>query len=197
MTSTGQMNIPLSMRNLGEDGTFTEAALAEAEKKIKAHLERFPKTSTIMIWHESAPGWGIPEELLNLPVPEPTDHHKRTPPRQRLRQVPAENSPLKIQLGNTSASIGAATVPLRAGAKPEYYDYIGIETPSQVICPEKLQEVGLQGLVISKDIASHLTGRPVAVNGFWEYVYRCERDMGEVQQPDWYMRDIRSRWPTG
>ncbi len=81
-------------------------------------------------------------------------------------------------------------MPLRAGAKPEYYDYIGIETPSQVICPEKLQEVGLQGLVISKDIASHLTGRPVAVNGCWEYVYRCERDMGEVQQAEWYMRDI-------
>jgi hypothetical protein len=45
-------------------------------------------------------------------------------------------------------------------------------------------------LVISKDIASHLTGRPVAVNGCWEYVYRCERDMGEVQQAEWYMRDI-------
>ena len=192
LTSTGQMNIPLSMRNLGEDGTFTEAALAEAEKKIKAHLERFPKTSTIMIWHESAPGWGIPEELLNLPVPEPTDHHKRTAAYvNACGKFLREKFPgLKIQLGNTSASIGAATVPLRAGAKPEYYDYIGIETPSQVICPEKLQEVGLQGLVISKDIASHLTGRPVAVNGCWEYVYRCERDMGEVQQAEWYMRDI-------
>ncbi len=192
LTATGQMNIPLGMRNLGADGTFSEKDLADAEAKIQGHLKRFPKTDTIMIWHESAPGYGIPEELLELPVPAATDHHKRTAVfvnacGQFLR---AKFPGMKIQLGNSSASIGAATLPLRNGAKPEYYDYIGIETPSQVICPEKLQEVGLQGLVVSKDIASRLAKRPVAVNACWEYTYRCERDMGEVQQAEWYMRDI-------
>lgn len=192
LTSTGQMKIPLSMRQLGADGTFAEKDLADAEAKIQAHLTRFPKTDTIMIWHESAPGYGIPEELLGLPVPEPTDRHKRTAVYvNACGKFLREKFPgMKIQLGNSSASIGAATLPLRNGAKPEYYDYIGIETPSQVICPEKLQEVGLQGLVISKEIASRLAKRPVAVNACWEYVYRCERDMGEVQQAEWYMRDI-------
>jgi hypothetical protein len=192
LTSTGLMNIPLGMRQLGADGTFSEKDLADAEAKIQAHLKRFPKTSTVMIWHESAPGYGIPEELLELPVPAPTDYHKRTAAYVNAcgKFLREKFSGMKIQLGNSSASIGAATLPLRNGAKPEYYDYIGIETPSQVICPEKLQEVGLQGLVISKDIASRLAGRPVAVNACWEYTYRCERDMGEAQQAEWYMRDI-------
>ncbi len=192
LTATGQLNIPLGMRQLGADGTFAEKDLADAEAKIQAHLKRFPKTDTVMIWHESAPGWGIPEELLGLPVPAPTDHNKRTAVYvNACGKFLREKFPgMKLQLGNTSASIGAVTVPLRNGAEPEYYDFIGIETPSQVICPEKLQEVGLQGLVISKDIAARLAGRPVAVNACWEYTYRCDRDMGEVQQAEWYMRDI-------
>ena len=97
---------------------------------------------------------------------------------------------LKIQIGNTSASIGAATLPLRGGADPEYYDYLGIETPAQCIVPEKLQEVGLQGLVVSTEIASMLAKRKVRANGTWEFTYRCERDLGEQQQAEWYVRDV-------
>ncbi len=152
----------------------------------------------IMVWHESAPGWGIPEELLNMPLSERALKLKESDKRTAAyldavgKMVRKHYPNLKIQIGNTSASIGAATRPLRAGADPKYIDQIGIETPSQVIMPEKLQECGFQGMVISKDIANYLAkGKSkIGLGGCWEFDYRCERDTGEQQQAEWYMRDI-------
>lgn len=192
LTGTGQMNFPIGMKDLDATGNFSEKAMADAEAKINERLKNFPKTGTIMIWHESAPGYGIPEELLGRPVPEATEHHKKTAAYVNAcgKFLRAKFPGMKIQIGNSSASIGAATLPLRNGAKPEYIDAIGIETPAQVICPEKLQEVGLQGLMISTEIASLLAKRPIPANACWEYTYRCARDMGEQQQAEWYMRDI-------
>jgi hypothetical protein len=163
-------------------------------RKLADLIKNNPKADHCLIWHESAPGYGIPEELLNLPVPNDETTLKRAKLHAAyinacgkiIRKFPQ----LKIQIGNSSASIGAATLPLRGGADPKYYDYIGIETPSQCVVPEKLQEVGLQGLVVSTEIASTLAKRKVRANGTWEFTYRCERDMGEQQQAQWYVRDV-------
>ncbi len=164
------------------------------KRKIKEALVKDPLADHILIWHESGPGYGIPEELLNMDVPALPDGDKGlaayiNEAGRLIREVAPQ---LKIQIGNSSASIGAVTRPLRAGADPQYYDYIGIETPSQVIYPEKLQEVGLQGMVVSKEIANKLAKgkKNVKLNGTWEFTYRCERDMGEQQQAEWYMRDV-------
>lgn len=163
-------------------------------RKLQEGRDKAPHADHVMIWHETAPGYGIPEELLNLEVPAPSDYHKRLAAyiNEAGRIIRAFDPKLRIQIGNSSASIGAVTLPLRAGADPQYFDSIGIETPSQVIAPEKLQEVGLQGMVISKEIANRLAGgkKEVKLDGCYEFTYRCERDMGEAQQAEWYMRDI-------
>ncbi|MEG2076382.1 MAG: hypothetical protein RRY34_07750, partial [Victivallaceae bacterium] len=171
--------------------------MADAKNKIDSWLKRYPESNVLMIWHETAPGYGIPEELLGWEVPAPKDANAAAYEKKLADFINAsgefirKNYPnQKIQIGNSSASIGAVTRPLRAGAKAEYYDYIGIETPSQVIVPEKLQEVGFQGMLIAKDIGKKLSGKDLKLNGSWEFVYRCERDMGERQQAEWYMRDI-------
>ncbi len=197
ISSKMMYNFPLSPRNIGPDGKFSEKDMDEAKKKIDSWLKRYPESNILMIWHETAPGYGIPEELLGWEVPAANDANAAAYEKKLADFINAsgefirKNYPnQKIQIGNSSASIGAVTRPLRAGAKAEYYDYIGIETPSQVIVPEKLQEVGFQGMLIAKDIGKKLSGKDLKLNGSWEFVYRCERDMGELQQAEWYMRDI-------
>ena len=144
-----------------------------------------------MIWHESAPGESIPTELTIGKKREVTDTDRNFGIYiNEIGRIMRKHFPqIKLQMGNSSYSLGAFARPVRGGANPDYYDFIGIETPSQVIPPEKLQEVGLQGMVITKDMAKYLTGKDVKLNGCYEFVYRCERDMGEQTQAEWYMRD--------
>ena len=202
-----QQRIALSQRDIDpETGKFKSREIPDpknpkqkitvsgeeyAKMLIRAELEKNPDLKVIMIWHESAPGYGIPEELLNMEIPAIAENQKIygqfiTEVERIIHQFPG----LKIQIGNSSASIGAVVVPMRAGANPAAYDYVGIETPSQVIPPEKLQECGLQGMQITQDVAEYYAKRNVDLNGCYEFVYRCERDIGEQQQAEWYMRDI-------
>ena len=168
---------------------------------LRRTLEKNPRIDTVMLWHESAPGYGIPEELLGKPVPqEKIEADKMLAVKVDLcgrivRRVNKElGRDVKLQIGNSSASIGAVVRPLRAGARADSYHLIGIETPSQVIPPERLIEVGLQGMVVSKDIGAYYAKkqgvRAPGLNGCWEFTYRCERDMGERQQAEWYVRDV-------
>ena len=167
-----------------------------AEYNLRKTLEKdSQRIDTVLLWHESGPGYGIPEELLGWPVPsgEKDKGLARTVDEAAriVRKLSKEfGRELHLQIGNSSASVGAAVRPLRAGANPDSYDRIGIETPSQVIPPERLSEVGLQGMVIAREAAEYYAKRPVALNGSWEFTYRCERDMGERQQAEWYMRDV-------
>ena len=180
---------PKKKRQLTLDG---EAMFVHKVKsQIDGHVKNGRFVDHMLIWHESAPGYGIPEELLNLPVPATPDKDKDIAKYvNEVGRLMRKHFPnIKLQFGNSSASIGAAVRPLRAGANPAYYDYMGFESPSQVIKPEKLQEVGLQGMRITLDIAEKLAKRPVKGNGSWEYTYRCERDMGEQQHAEWYARD--------
>ena len=167
------------------------------EINLRRTLEKDPRIDTVMLWHETAPGYGIPEELLGKAVPqEKVAADKWLAIKVDLcgRVVHKLSKELKrdirLQIGNSSASIGAVLRPLRAGASADSFDQIGIETPSQVIPPERLIEVGLQGMVIAREAAEYYAKRPIKLNGCWEYTYRCERDMGEHQQAEWYMRDV-------
>lgn len=159
-------------------------------------LSKMPKDAKphLMIWHESAPGANVPEELLDEPVPEGHVYHADTFDAayiNELARIVHKHFPgLPIQIGNSTWSIGAVVGPMRKGALPSSYDRIGIETPSQVVVPERLLDCGLQGMQITLDATEAIGGKRVKANGAWEFVYRCERDMGERQQAEWYTRDI-------
>ena len=184
VTTCGNVMAP-PMRDCKDEATFV--------KKIQAQLDMTPNADHILIWHESAPHCSqFPEELLGQ-QPDPAQHEadkKIAEYVNRVGELVRKHFPqLKIQLGNSSASLGAATRPLRGGANPDYYDYMGIETPSQAIVPERVIECGFLGFLATKEAASLLAKREVKVNGTWEFIYRCERDMGEEQQAEWYARD--------
>ena len=199
--ASGQVMLPLNeWAKIDDQFNFPETDVAKAVRSISSTLTNDPNT-TFLVWHESAPGYGIPEELLGLPVPTSDETMAKRTARVgrfiravgqfRDKHFPRSQYPgMKIQIGNSNTSIGAATLPFRGGAKASDIDYIGIECAAQVIAPEKLSEIGLQGQMISKDIATLLAGQDAKLNGTWEFTYRCERDMGEQQQAEWYMRDL-------
>lgn len=148
----------------------------------------------MLYWHESAPCSGIPEELLGLPVPEGLAYGGAAYDAlwlNTLADVLHENFPgIKLQPGNSTHSTGAVKGPMRAGAKPEVYDCVGIETPAQTIVPERLIDCGFQGQQIPLDTAEAISGKRIKANGAWEFIYRTSRDLGELKQAEWYMRDI-------
>ncbi len=164
--------------------------------EIKKQMKPWGYYDHILIWHESAPGYGIPEELLNMPLTDSIKEQIEKDKRYAVylnecgRLLKKHFPNLRIQIGNSSASVGAATRPLRAGADPKYYDAMGMETPAQSIVPERLTEVGLQGMKITEDIAQVLAKRYVPLNGSWEFAYRADRDIGEQKQAEWHMRDV-------
>src|SRR5690606_32187455 len=97
---------------------------------------------------------------------------------------------LKLVVGNNSAAAANIAAILRHGGNPDFIDYIGIEAPSQVFIPEKLQEWAIQGNHIARDTAKVLSGRDIPATGCYEFTYRSERDMGQQQQAQWYARDV-------
>lgn len=180
--------LPWNMPTNGE-------AVAKLAEKLQQQRARMPYVDHIKLWHESGPRCPFPEELLGLPVTKDAD--RRGPDTLWAKRVNDAGAfvrkylpGVKLQIGNTTSSIGSTAVPLRGGAKPEYYDVVGIETPSQVIPPERLIDCSLQATVVCKDIGEYYCKRPVAASGCYEFTYRAERDMGEDLQACWYMRDI-------
>ena len=197
VTFTGQVYAP-SMREFdAEKGRFKPHDGKDGEAwfvgEIEKQIASVPYVDHIMIWHESGPkSTGIPEEILDLPVPAATDDDRKAGAyvNEIGRLVRKHFPKLRIQIGNNSASLGAACHPLRGGAKPEYYDSVGIETPSQTMMPERLLVWGLQGMMMTKEAASYYAKKPVPACACYEYVYRTEKALGEELQAAWYMRDV-------
>jgi hypothetical protein len=178
----------------GADGKKTKVQLSGEDRfvfDLKEKIARSTFVDHVMIWHESGPRSGIPEELLGLPVPEDTfsNRAKSLYMIEYSRIVRKHFPDLKIQMGNCSAAMGAAVWPLRNGASPDSFDYLGMESPAQVIPTERLSEIGLLGMLVSQDAASRLAKRKVRLNGAWEFTYRAERDCGEELQAEWHTRD--------
>lgn len=182
----------------GPDGKPVQAKDGEewVVATIREQVSKMPKDAKphLLVWHESAPTASVPEELLDEPVPAGKVYHADewdAAYLNELARIVHKHFPgLPIQVGNSTWSIGAVVGPMRKGAKPESYDRIGIETPSQVVVPERMLDCGLQGMQITLDATEAIGGKRAKANGTWEFVYRCERDMGEKQQAEWYVRDI-------
>lgn len=180
-----------------KDGKLVEVGPEEYwVDNIQKQIDAKPFVDHVMIWHESAPNCGIPEEIIGLAAP--TNDVER----EKLmggyinacgRFLRKHFPQLKIQIGNSNASIGAATVPFRGGAKPEYVDQIGMEIPSQTILPERLFDFGFLGVNIAKAAAKATSGKDIPGAGCYEFCYRVERDMGwkgEDAQAEFHARDI-------
>ena len=186
-----QVNMPFKFKDLEKP----EEALKKGEETMNKQLADYPSIREVLVYHESGPGNDIPLELIGIKPQlseERIKHEKRYADLLNMAgKFFREKYPkLKTVVGNGSASQSCIAAILRHGGNPDYIDYIGIEAPSQVYIPEKLQEWALQGLNIAKDTAKLLSGRDIPANGCYEFTYRADRDMGEQQQAEWYMRDI-------
>jgi hypothetical protein len=186
-----QVNMPFRFEDLKDP----EVAKAKAQQAMDEHLRQYPHLREVLIFHESGPGNDIPLELVGM---KPTLHPLRAAHEQRYADLFnlagaffREKYPqLKLVVGNNSGSQSVMAAIFRHGGNPDYIDSIGVESPAQVFIPEKLQEWGLQGHLIAADTVRLLTGRDVPSNGCYEFTYRSERDMGEHQQAQWYVRDM-------
>ena len=196
-----QVSIPFRMRAVDnmlkskDPAKAKEAMFAAARKKIDAYLKKYPTVREAVVFHESGPGNALPAEVLGL---KPVIDEKRRKLEKRyanylnvvgefLRKYYPD---LKLMVGNTSSSASCIAAVLRNGGKSEYIDYIGIETPAQVILPEKFQEWGLLGFRMTMELAKIMSGKDIPATGCYEFTYRADRDMGEQQQAEWYMRDV-------
>ena len=182
------------VKEKGPDGAVFQTEISGEARFVRDLREKIAKKTWVdhvMIWHESGPKGGIPEELLGLPVPEdtPGNRSKSYYMMESARLIRKHFPDLRIQIGNCSAGMGAAVWPLRNGASPDSFDCLGMESPAQVVPTERLSEVGLLGMLVSQDAASRLAGRKVPLNGAWEFTYRADRDCGEELQAEWHARD--------
>ena len=186
--------------NPGKEISKKVPAPEAAEIKLRQAIEKDPTITTVMLWHEDAPSYveyGIPTELLGMPMPEfgtkgTASAMQVNAAGEIVRRVSEQTGrKLRLQIGNSTTSIGAVVWPIRQGAKPEYYDDIGIETPSQSIPPESLDMAGLQAMVVTREIADYyIKDHHADLTGCYEFTVRCERDIGGHQLAEWYMRDI-------
>ena len=200
-----QINMPFNFKDLasaaelakdpGAGARKAAAAVKKAEETMNQHLQAYPHTREVVVFHESGPGNDIPVELIGL---KPSLAEEQVVREKRYADLVnlagaffREKFPkLKLVVGNNSGSQSTIAAILRHGGKPEYIDYIGIEAPSQVFIPEKLQEWAIQGQMIARETARVLSGREIPATGCYEFTYRSERDTGEQQQADWYARDV-------
>ena len=176
-------------------------AFKDGEEKIVAELKKQiakkPFVDHIMVWHESEPSsGGIPPEVFGLAAPtnDTVREKKFAAYVNEVGRICHKHFPeLKIQLGNTGASLGALAVPVRGGAKLEYYDQLGMEIPAQTIPPERPIEVGTLGMNVAKVAARKIAGREIPTAGCYEFIYRTVRDLGvrgaDVQAA-FYTRDL-------
>lgn len=200
-----QFNMPFTFKDFGTaeelaqeartPGPKTAAAWARARTLVDTQLRDHPHTREVLMYHESGPGNDVPVELFGLKpdlTPDRTRHEKRYADLANIAGAffRQHYPQLRTVLGNNSCSAANVAAVLRHGGKAAYIDYIGIEAPSQVYIPEKLQEWALQGHHLATETAEALSGRAIPATGCYEFTYRCERDMGEQQQAEWYARDV-------
>ncbi len=198
-----QFNMPFSFNNFGTNlareaatpGALTTSVYANASVTVSNQLKNYPHTREVLVYHESGPGNDIPLELIGI-TPTLTDtriaYEKRYADLLNIagRFFRERYPQLKTVVGNNSGAQSCIAAILRHGGNPDYIDYIGVESPSQVFIPEKLQEWALQGNQIARDTARVLAGREIPGTGCYEFTYRCERDTTEQQQAEWYARDV-------
>ena len=196
--SSGQVPIlsPYRSKFDPKTGTFgigEEAVIKDLQEKIR----KLPYVDTVLVWHESAPNaegvagpYGPCAEVLGLPPPAATEKGiaaaKYLAACERIVRGHFPN--LKMQIGNSGSSLGAATVPFRGGASGSCYDLLGTENPGQEVMPERAG--GLNSIQWVRKIAEGSAKRPIAVAACHEFTSRTSRELGEPTQAAYYMRDV-------
>ena len=176
-------------------GRFLDRGGKTGEQRFVEHLQRQidadGRVDRVLVWHEDAPANFIPEEILGLPVPAATEED-----REAARYVNAcgelirKHFPgLRIEIGNWVTSLGAAVLPLRGGANPDYYDAVSVESGGWTFQPERLLEVPMASLM-TREAASKAAGRPVRVNGCWEYTSRNMHSLSPALAAAYNVRDV-------
>ena len=169
-----------------------------AEHKLREALAKDPLIDTVFVWHDSGAGCSMPEELLGLPLPkgEPSARAvelvQATKATARIvRKLSKElNRKLRVQIDSFGAGLGPFYQLHRAGLSPDDYDVISIESYSQTVMPERFATGAILGTVFIRDMAAYYGKKDVPLNGSFEFIYRCDRDIGTRKQAEWYMRDI-------
>ena len=164
---------------------------------IQERIDQSVNIDHVMIWHESAPWNPIPEELLGRPLTEESKKQIEGDRvlvdfiRESCRIIRKHFPNLRVEIGNSGASIGAVVRPLRVDkGVASCYDRVSTEICAQTIPPERLIEVGLQGSIIARDAFEAIAGKRPRTNGCYEFAYRPERDIGERRQAEYYVRDL-------
>ncbi len=166
--------------------------LANVEADVRAKMAKYPHVKELMIFHESGHNQMAPELFGGkVDISNATPYQKRYADLMNtLGKLFREKFPhMTIVVGNSNSSQGVIAEALRYGGDPKYIDYIGIETPSQVFIPEKLQENTIQGLHLARDTMKAFTGYSAPITGSYEFTYRTVRDLGPHRQAEWYVRD--------
>lgn len=160
-------------------------------REMKRKIARAGRADRVLIWHENAPANHIPEEILGLPVPPATEKDREAGAyvNECGRLIRKHFPELRIEIGNWLQSLGAATLPLRGGADPRYYDAVAIESGGFRSAPERLNANPMATLLV-QEAAAKAAGRPVRVNACWEYTSRSYRLLGEDRHMAWKTRDI-------
>ena len=164
---------------------------------IQERINQSVNIDHVMIWHESAPWNPIPEELLGRPLTEASKKQIEGDKvlvdfiRESCRIIHKHFPNLRVEIGNSGASVGAVVRPLRVNKSvAECYDRVSTEICAQTIPPERLIDVGLQGLIIARDAFEAIAGKRPRMNGCYEFAYRPERELGERRQAEYYVRDL-------
>jgi len=186
-TWTGNVKVPGPQFFDGETGRFKgDKKIADGEawfvNRIATLTNQNDWTDHAMVWHESAPSWGATNEAFYAAYINEVGRLMR-------KHFPD----IRLKIGNSSASLGAVEVPLRGGAKADYYDSVGLEIPSQTIMPERFIECGFLGMNLTRRLAKAGAGRDIPLDGSYEFVYRTVRDLGwrgEETMAEWQTRDI-------
>ena len=175
-------------------------------KDLQAKIEAMPYVDTVLVWHETAPNvsgavgqWGPCAEILGWPVPAATEKDiAACRYLAECERIIRKHFPkLKMQIGNSGSSLGAATIPFRGGATGSCYDLFGTECPGQEIMPERSS--GLNGIQWVREIVEKNAKRPISLGACHEFTSRTSRELGEPTQAAFYMRDalicLTSRMP--
>ena len=169
-----------------------------AEHELRKVLEGNPLADTVYVWHDSGGGCSLPEELAGLPAPDCAPSARAL---QLVRETEATarivrrlskemKRPLRVQIDSFGAGLGPFFNLHRAGLSPDAYDVISIEGYSQTVMPERFASGAIMGTVLIREAAAYYGKKDVALNGSFEFIYRCDRDIGLRKQAEWYMRDI-------
>lgn len=175
----------------GVFGIGEEAVVKDLQEQAKGK----PQFDTVLVWHETAPAlegvkYGLPQELVGDPVPPRSEKEEAAAKYvAECARIVGKHFPGKrLQIGNSTSSLGSIFAPLRGGLDPDLFRCWGTECPGQSFMPERAS--GLNAMSVAKEAAEKMTGHAVELGACHEFTYRTALALGEDIQAAFYMRDV-------